>query len=288
MGKILEKAVSPEVLNEAWKSVKNDRAIWHPGVSRPDMEKDFVCHIAKLAKDLREGRYKPAPVRQFPVSRGDGKKRVISALTLRDKLAQRALLIVVTQLGEQIFHAESFGYRPGRTIDMALSKAREYILCGLDWLVDADISKFFDMIPCAPLIKIVKKTIPDKDAVRLIEKWMDVGSPRTGFLRKRRGVPQGGVISPFLCNLYLTEFDQYLTNHNLPFVRFADDFIIFTPSRAAAIAALKCAKDGLANLDLELNIKKTRVARSGPNVVFLGKKLPKPFKRGLPDPPAKR
>ena len=119
MGKILEKAVSPEVLNEAWKSVKNDRAIWHPGVSRPDMEKDFVYHIAKLAKDLREGRYKPAPVRQFPVSRGDGKKRVISALTLRDKLAQRALLIVVTQLGEQIFHAESFGYRPGRTIDMA-------------------------------------------------------------------------------------------------------------------------------------------------------------------------
>jgi RNA-directed DNA polymerase len=288
MGNILEKAVSPEVLNEAWKFVKNDRAVWQPGMSRAEMEKDFVYHITKLSKDLSEGRYKPAAVRQFPVARGDGKTRIISALTLRDKLAQRAVLIVVTQLWEQLFHADSFGYRPGRTIDMALAKAREYILCGLDWLVDADITKFFDMIPCAPLIKTVKKVIPDKGAVRLIEKWVDVGSPRTGFLRKRRGVPQGGVISPFLCNIYLTEFDQYLTRNNLPFVRFADDFIIFTPSRAAAIAALKCAKDGLKKLDLELNMKKTRVARSGPNVVFLGRKLPKPFKRGLPESPAKR
>lgn len=143
----------------------------------------------------------------------------------------------------------------------------------------------FDRIPHRPLIKEVKKIIPDKDAIRLIEKWVDVGTPKTGILGKRRGIPQGGVLSPFLCNVYLTAFDRYLTSYNLPFVRFADDFIIFCPTRPDAVNALECTKTGLKKLDLELNEKKTRVVRSGPKVIFLGRRLPKPQVKGLPTGP---
>jgi group II intron reverse transcriptase/maturase len=285
MGDLLKKAASPGVLNAAWKRLNDDKAVWGPGVSRADMEKDVVFHMTKLAGELASGAYEPSLTRQFPAQKGDGGQRIISALTLRDKLAQRAVLMVISEYGENIFNPFSFGYRPGRTIDMAVSKAREYVLCGLAWLVDGDIKSFFDRIPHAPLIKEVKKIIPDKDAIRLIEKWLDVGTPKTGILGKRRGIPQGGVLSPFLCNVYLTAFDRHLTSNNLPFVRFADDFLVFCPTRQDADKALAFVKMGLKKLDLEVNENKTKIAQSGPGVVFLGRRMPKPQPKGLPAGP---
>lgn len=279
MGYLLKKAASPRILNAAWKRLKKDKAVWRPGLSRADMEKDLVLHLTQLANELAGGAYQPEGVRQFPVKKGDGGQRIISALTLRDKLAQRAVLMAVGHLGEAAFFPESYGYRPGRTIDMAVAKAREYIFCGLHWLVDADIKSFFDQIPHGLLKKELKKLIPDKELMKLIVRWIDVGAPRTGVFGKRRGIPQGGVLSPFMCNVYLTAFDRFLTDRNLPFVRFADDFIVFTPTKADAQTAFQCVKQGLQKLDLAINPQKTRIVRSGPHVVFLGRKLPKPLKK---------
>lgn len=274
MGDLLKKAASPAVLNQAWKRLKNDKTVWAQGISKSEMEKDFVLHITRLAKDLESGKYRPARVRMFPVLKGDGRKRIISALTLRDKLAQRAVLAVLNPIGEAMFHHDSFGYRPGRSIDAVMSRVHEQVNCGFFWLVDADIKSFFDSIPHGPLKKQLKKTIPDRELLDLVFQWLDIGAPRTGILAKRRGIPQGGVISPFLCNFYLTAFDNYLTAHNLPFVRFADDFLVFTPSKKDAQAALACVDKGLKRLDLQLHPRKTRVVPSGPGVVFLGRKLP--------------
>ena len=274
MGNLLKKVVSPQVLNEAWKRLKNDPSIWDMGISKKEMEKNFVFHITQFAKELESGEYRPAQVRMFPVLKGDGKKRVISALTLRDKLAQRAVLSVLTPIGEKIFHHDSYGYRPGCSIDMVMHKVREQVKCGYYWLVDADIQSFFDSIPHKRLKKKLKKIIPDYELLDLIFQWLDIGAPRTGVLTKRRGIPQGGVISPFLCNFYLTEFDQYLSNHNLPFVRFADDFLVFTTSQKNAQIALECVSKGLKKLDLSLHPKKTRIVPSSPKVIFLGRKLP--------------
>ncbi|MBF0140401.1 MAG: hypothetical protein HQL74_08985 [Magnetococcales bacterium] len=168
-------------------------------------------------------------------------------------------------------------YRPGRSVEMAVSKAREHVLCGLEWLVDADIRKFFDWIPHAGLKKVLKQTIPDREILKLVDLWLDVGAPRTGILSRRRGVPQGGVLSPFFCNCYLTAFDRKLAERNLPFVRFADDFLVFTPNKEAAEAALVFVGNVLKKMDLELHPEKTRVVRSGPKVVFLGRKMPRPL-----------
>ncbi len=158
---------------------------------------------------------------------------------------------------------------------MAVSKAREYILCDLYWLVDADIYKFFDEIPHAQLKKSISRIIPDKLVQKLIFRWIDVGTPKTGLMQKRKGIPQGAIISPFLCNVYLSAFDTYLSNQNLPFVRFADDFIIFTPNKKAAEKALTYTQKKLKKMGLKINERKTRIVESGPHVIFLGRKLPK-------------
>lgn len=275
MPKLLEKATSPEVLNSAWKRLRNDKAVWQKGISRKEMESNFAYHLLKLSNDLRTGTYIPNPVRFFPVNKGDGKQRIISANTLRDKVAQRAVLTVVEPIGESVFHHDSFAYRPGRTIEMALSKVREYLLCGMSWTVDADIQNFFDSIPHKPLIRKLKSLIGDKEVVALIKRWLDTGTVRRGFISSARGIPQGAVISPFLCNVYLTSWDNRMAAKNLPFVRFADDFLVFSRSQAGAIKARVYVEKELKRLGLSLNPEKTRVVRCGPNVKFLGRKLPR-------------
>lgn len=274
MGELLQKAASPNVLNSAWKHLKRDKSVWQQGLSRKEMEKNLVHYILQLASELKNGTYRPEQVRMFPVLKGNGKKRIISALTLKDKLAQRAVLSVLNPIGESMFHHDSYGYRPGRSIDTVMNRIKENVNCGYYWLVDADIESFFDSISHQLLKKKLKKNIPDQELLSLIFRWLDVGTPRTGILAKRRGIPQGAVISPFLCNLFLTDFDRSLTANNLPFVRFADDFIIFTPSKQNAGLALKCAEKCLKKLDLALNDHKTRIVPSSPKVIFLGRKLP--------------
>ncbi|MBT6339966.1 MAG: Retron-type reverse transcriptase [Desulfobacula sp.] len=274
MSGLLEQAASPEVLNSSWKYLRNDKAVWGTGISRKEMEKDFVFHIIKLADDLKTGQYKPDPVRFFPISKGDGKKRIISSLTLRDKLAQRAVLKVIEPLGENIFHPNSFGYRPGRNIDMAISKVREYVLCGFHWLLDADIQSYFDNIPQRCLLKKIKKLISDQKLLTIIKKWLDSGTISQGILSSPKGIPQGAILSPFLCNVYLTSWDNAMMSKSLTFVRFADDFIVFTKSQNDAEKAHKFVKKTLRKLGLFLNIDKTQVAHCSPKISFLGKKLP--------------
>ncbi len=279
MSALLEKAASPAIINNAWRKHRRDKAIWRIGVSREEMKPHMVYHLARLCEELKSGNYRPDPVRFFPVSKGDGKERIISAVTLRDKVAQRALLAVLEPMGEAVFHENSFGYRPGRSIDMALAKCREHINCGMEWVVDADIKSYFDEIPHGPLMKRVRALIRDPKVVALIRRWLDVGVPRRGFLGEAKGIPQGSVISPFLCNLYLTDLDRALGKANLPFVRFADDFLVFARTRADAEDARKFVEKTLRRLGLALHPEKTRIAKCGPKVSFLGRKLPKIRKR---------
>lgn len=275
MSTILKQAASPQVMNQAWRKLRNDKAVWKPGLERAAMEPNLVFHIMALAQELRSGAYQPQPTRFFPVAKGNGKTRIISSVCLRDKIAQRAVLSVLEPMGEQCFHHNSFGYRPGRTIDMALARAREYILCGMEWVVDADIKGYFDNIPHALLIKQVKRLVNDSRVTELIRRWIDIGIPRRGFLSQAKGIPQGAVISPFLCNLFLTPFDNDLDAGNLPFVRFADDFLVFAKTEQNARAAREYVANSLNKLKLGLHPRKTRITRCGPHVRFLGRKLPK-------------
>ncbi len=276
MAELLERVLSPAALNAAWKRLHLDKTVWRPGLPRWEMEKDLVLHLLELVDELRSGRYRPAPLRQFTIEKGDGKQRVLSALSLRDKLIQRAVLGVLEPIGEQLFHNDSYGYRPRRNVEMAHRRACERIQCGLPWLVDADIAKFFDNIPHRPLQKVLRQYIPDRELLALIDLWLAEGASALSFLGTRRGVAQGAVISPILCNFYLHELDTVLAGKNIPFVRFADDFLLFAPDERRANDALKFVDQKLKAMGLELHPDKTRVARSHRGLIFLGLPLPTP------------
>ncbi len=278
MGELLDAALTPESVNRAWRAVRADKVRWTRGMPREELERNFASHLMTLVDELRSGRYRPAAMRQFTIAKADGGRRVLSSLSLRDKLAQRAALFVLEPIGEGLFHHDSFGYRPGRSVDMALERVRERIQCGLSWLVDADIRAFFDNIPHRPLRKIVARHVPDRELLHLIDLWLEAGTYQRGILSGARGIPQGAVISPFLCNVYLHQLDRALTRRNVPFVRYADDFLLFAPDQATAEKVMGFARERLEELDLELHPDKSRVVLAGPDVVFLGKPLPRPEK----------
>lgn len=274
MGERFERLLSPEVLDEAWRALSTDKAIWELGLPRAEMERHLLLHLLRLVDDLRSGRYRPAPLRRFPIAKADGRQRILSALCLRDKLVQKAAQIVLEPAAETIFHHDSFGYRPRRNLQMALARARERIACGLYWLVDADIKSFFDSIPIKPLRQRLARFVSDRELMRLIDRWLDLGVSQASFLSTHRGISQGAILSPLFCNLYLHEFDQAMHDSKVPFVRYADDFLLFTTSESDAKRALDLAARVLDRLDLALNQDKTRITESGPHVIFLGEALP--------------
>lgn len=275
---VLELAMSPDVLDQSWQRLKSEHTPWSLTVSRDDLERHLVQHILALREDVLNGNYRPKPLRQFPMQKPDGKTRIITAQYLADKLVQRALLIVLEPRAERLFHDSSFAYRPKRNVDQAVNKAREHIRCGRDWLVDADIEKFFDKIPQHLLLKKLRAFVNDNQAMPLITAWLEQGAHHKSFLGQRRGIPQGAILSPLMCNLYLHDFDQALSHANIPFVRFADDFLLFTDSLKNAQAAKSYAQKQLNKLGLNLHPEKTQVVKSGSNVIFLGQKLPCPVK----------
>jgi len=268
--------MSPHVLDQAWRRLRSEHTPWSVTVSREALQHHLLAHVLTCREEALSGKYRPEPLRQFVMAKHDGRRRVISAQYLRDKLVQRALLIILEPRAEKKFHPDSYAYRPGRSVDMALAKVRERVRIGQAWLVDGDIRSFFDSIPHGRLLTILKKFIQDRDTMRLIKKWLSMGVHHTSMLGKRRGISQGAVLSPLFCNLYLHELDCALTRANIPFVRFADDFLLFADKKAKAEKAFHFITRELDKMDLNIHPEKTRIIRSGPGVIFLGKPLPHP------------
>lgn len=271
----IDMAMNPEILDEAWRKLRRKHTPWSETVSRDSLEQHLLLHIITCKDDVLAGRYKPQSIRQFSMEKPTGGRRVLSAQYLRDKLVQRALLIVFEPIAERIFHSDSYAYRPGRNVGMALDKVRERVRIGQCWLVDADIRSFFDSIPHKQLIELLKKFVRDNKTMRIIEQWLAVGAHHTSLLRKRRGISQGAILSPLFCNLYLHQFDTALARENIPFVRFADDFLLFADTYKNAEKAMAFAANELQQLGLNLHPEKTRIIKSNPGVRFLGVNLPK-------------
>lgn len=275
---ILATAMQPDILDKAWNMLKIEHTPWSVTVDREQLQRNLMRHLLQCREEVLSGRYQPEPLRQFTLPKPDGKQRVISAQYLKDKLVQRALLIVLEPNAEAIFHHDSYAYRRGRSVKMALDKTHERVRIGQDWLVDADITKFFDNIPLTPLQKKLKAFIKDSDALTLIDKWLKQGVQSSSLFGTSRGISQGAILSPLFCNLYMNEFDQAMSDAHIPFVRFADDFLLFADEQSKAEKALAFAGKKLAQMDLELHPSKTRVVRSSRKIIFLGEPLPEPSK----------
>jgi RNA-directed DNA polymerase len=281
-GKALQQAASPAVLNHAWRLLHNDPGCWVRGLPVDEMERNVIRHVGELSRELLSGRYRPQPMRCYEIAKADGGKRLICAPAVRDKLAQRAVLTILEPLGEAVFHESSFGYRPQCSREMALARLREGVRRGWVWIGDADIRACFDTIPNRGVLKELKRLCPERALLRLVRLWLDSLPDRFRPAGPGRGLPQGMVLSPFLCNLYLHRLDCALDRQGIPFVRFADDFVLLGKTENEAQKALRFADKQLHQLGLELHPDKTRVLRATPRHSFLGLRLPDSKERFQP------
>lgn len=227
-----------------------------------DLGKDR--HLYLIWNRMSSGSYFPSPVREKEIPKKDGKMRKLGIPTLKDRIAQQ---VVKTYMEERIdarFHPDSYGYRPLKSAHQALEKVRENC-AHYPWVVDMDISRFFDEIDHNLMLKAVVKVLDEAWVLRYIERWLEAPMQREdGVLEPRngRGTPQGGVISPLLANLYLHfSLDLWLSRNypQVAFVRYADDVVIHCYSQEQAKQVLEAMEHRLSEVKLRIKPEKTHI-----------------------------
>ncbi len=242
-------------LSTAFQRVKkNHGCTGIDGVTIEKFEHNLGKNLSRLKDELLYGNYRPLPLLKILVDKGNGEARALSIPTVRDRVAQSAVLEVIEPIFEAEFENCSFAYRKGRSVKQAVYQIRAYYEEGYRWVVDADIDAFFDSVDHNILFSKIERIINDRDVARLIKSWIKSEVWDGKFIKKlETGIPQGSVISPILANLFLDELDEELTGQGYKLVRYADDFIVQCKDKKKAEKALKLTDEILDRLSLELD-----------------------------------
>jgi RNA-directed DNA polymerase len=221
-------------------------------------------HWQRIKEELLAGSYQPEPVLKVEIPKPGGKgMRMLGIPTVLDRLLQQALHQVLSPLFEPHFSEASYGFRPQRSAQQAVLKARQYVREGRRWVVDIDLEKFFDRVNHDILMSRLARRIKDKRVLRLIRRYLQAGMMSNGLTTVRReGTPQGGPLSPLLSNILLDELDKELERRGHKFCRYADDCNVYVRSRSAGERVLKSITIFLERrLRLKVNAEKSAVAR---------------------------
>jgi RNA-directed DNA polymerase len=226
------------------------------------VERQSEEEIACLQKQLREGQYRPAPVKRVWLPKlGSHEKRPVGVPTVRDRIVQSALRHVIEPIFEREFAPQSYGFRPGRGCKDALRRVEELLHAGRNWVVDADLKSYFDTIPHALLRKQIERKIADGKILGLVESYLQAGVMESAreWQPGGEGTPQGAVISPLLANIYLNPLDWEMAGGGWEMVRYADDFVILCQSEEEARRVLEKVRGWVETKGLKLHMEKTRI-----------------------------
>jgi RNA-directed DNA polymerase len=220
-------------------------------------------HWPKIKQDLLNGVYRPLPVRRKEIDKPEGGVRLLGIPTVLDRLIQQAIAQVLEQVWDPTFSEYSYGFRPGRSAHDAVLQAKGYLLDGYTYVVDMDLSKFFDRVHHDRLMSRLATKIRDKRVLKLIRRYLTAGTMIEGLVSPSiEGTPQGGPLSPLLSNIVLDELDKELEKRGHKFVRYADDFRIYCKSLKATERVNKSiTKFVTVKLKLKVNEEKSAVSR---------------------------
>ena len=276
---LLRKILRGSNLLEAMKRVKGNKgAAGIDGMAVDELEPWCNEHGRELVSDIWFGRYKPNPVRRKEIPKADGGVRKLGIPTVVDRMVQQAIAQVLQPMYEGTFYNGSYGYRVGRSGQQAMKGVKEYAENGYKYVVEVDLSKYFDTLNHDLLLEILRRRIKDKKVIDLIKKFLKSGVMDNGlFVKTEEGSPQGGPLSPLLANIYLNEFDQEMSRRGVNIIRYADDIIVTARSKRAAERLLETSRKYLeGKLRLKLNMEKSKVVSVySPKFKFLGFALAK-------------
>jgi RNA-directed DNA polymerase len=266
--------ITPEVMKKAWKAVRRNRGA--AGVDKITIERyevDLDNRLNLLMKDLKtRDAYQTLPLkRSYIPKEGSDKLRALGIPTVDARVAQEVIRQLINPIFEKQFHDDSYGFRAGRGCHQAVGRVLKYIDDDYKVVVDIDIKGFFDNIPHAVIMTMLRAEIADGNILDILEKFLSSGVMEDG---KRvptiKGTPQGGVISPLLANIVLNYLDWQLASQGYKFVRYADDIIVLVKTIHEAENALDFTKKVLRDLGLETSPEKTKIAKVSQGFQFLG------------------
>lgn len=259
---LLEKMLERDNLNRAYKQVKSNHGA--PGIDGMTVEDAYSWireNREELLQSIREGRYKPSPVRRKGIPKLDGSVRNLGIPTVIDRVIQQAIAQKLQPIFEPLFSDGSYGYRPKRSAQQAIQKVKMHAEQGYSYVVEIDLSKYFDTLNHELLLNLLRKQLQDRRMTELIKKYLKSGVMENGvFRRTEEGSPQGGPLSPLLANIYLNEFDQEMKSRGVKVIRYADDIVVLAKSKRAAVRLLETCRRYLEDkLKLKINVLKSKV-----------------------------
>lgn len=278
---LIDKVYAPATLELAWTKVEaNKGAAGVDGQSVDRFAAREDVYLSELSTAVREGSYRPQAVKRVEIPKGDGRMRPLGIPTVKDRIVQQAVRLVIEPIFEIGFCEGSYGFRPGRGCHDALREVDRLLKEGYTHVVDADLQSYFDTIPHGRLMARIEERVSDGRVLDLIGGWLkaDILQELERW-RPTVGSPQGAVISPLLANVYLDPLDRLMAERGCHMVRYADDFVILTRSHVEAEAALALVRTWVEANGLRLHPEKTRIAncrKKGNGFEFLGYR----FERG--------